>query len=228
MVQILRESSARLKLPDGTITTIAYDKTTTVKMIMKRIAAAASVDPNCVTCYYKNNLLFPFVRITNVVDEALHVCFPHNPAAEHRIVTDAAFTHVFVQRNPRKGMLGCQRLSCLIGNAVIPMIIDTGSSVSFLSLNHVNEADLEKIVDCHPSCRPAFCAVTHETLPAVGVIHSVDVFIHDIQTTAQFIVLSSTSASGILGIDWLKKYNARIDPRKGLITIKGATFQFPG
>jgi hypothetical protein len=167
------------------------------------------------------------MRITNVSSEALLVRFPHTPSSEHKIVPDAVPIRLPAPETHRKAYLGCPSLFCVIGNAVIPMIIDTGSSVSFLYSNHVNQGELERHIDGRSGCHPIFHTVTHPTLPALGVIHSIDVLVHGIQTTAQFIVLSSMAVSGILGIDWLKRYHARIDPRKGLITISGETFQLP-
>lgn len=217
----------RLILPDGTTITVPFDQMTTVKVLVEKVAPAFKIDPDYVTCYLKGNILLPFVKIKNVADEALLLCFPYKSNSEPGIVKNGASTRVPARQKPSKTPSFCKRIPCVIGNAVIPMVIDTGSSVSLLYSNHVSQAALEQFVDLSSSCHPRLRTPTNDTTPANGVIHSVEVVVNGVRTTAQFIVLPSKCPWGILGIDWLKKHDARIDVRKGILTIGGEKVPFP-
>ena len=114
---------------------------------------------------------------------------------------------------------GSVSLPVLIGDFVMDALIDSGSPFSFISHNY-----LPSSFDAVSSKRQYFKTVLNHSSFVVDSVVRINFFIGDTKFSHEFAVLLDSSFPVILGTDFLKKEDAKIDLQRASLALRDRKF----
>jgi hypothetical protein len=152
---------------------------------------------------------------------------------QQRILERIKQKKVEENRNQARALWGRLRIGhktrCIIGQingTPLPLIVDTGASVSLLYMNLVESCSLEYLIDKSQECQVALRGIGDNIQNAIGVIHSVQLSIGSISTFGTFAVLPQVAEFGLLGIDWMMENGAIFRVADDSMEVHGQIIKF--
>ncbi|KAI3839246.1 hypothetical protein MKX03_032876 [Papaver bracteatum] len=104
----------------------------------------------------------------------------------------------------------------LLFNHLVHVLIDTGSTQSFINLNIVTELELD--MACNNKTLALATPLGRKTFP-FRICKKCVMMVNDQELTADLIVLEICGFYVILGMDWLAKYHASVDCFAKVVTF---------
>jgi predicted aspartyl protease len=233
----------RVELPGDTFLLLTVSKDATIADVCTEVAPCIDSEVCDLVCMSGTQLLLPIAVVGLLADREIYISRISDPPRHPRRPSqvDVEQQEAILERIRQKRIAdnqeaarrfnvtsrspGVRRLTCHINGMSQQMIVDTGSSASFIYANQVTALGLTDLVDSAPRYRQTFSTVTGGT-KTIGIIHHIQLAVGDVVTIVSLAVLPGEMTNGLLGIDWLTQNQAIINTAKDCIIIRGKSINF--
>jgi hypothetical protein len=196
-----------------------------VSDLIKDISITRGVPEQSICCLTCGEVVLPFVKVRCLSN--IKVRFARDGDVRPRIpCVLRSVRQDQLRRGRRKFAHRIRVVLTQVNGTALPMIVDTGASMSVIYSLHALQCGVDWMIDSRPSTRIVFSGVQGTSDPAVGIIQALRITIGNLVTYISVAVIDGDFAAGLLGIDWMHANDVVIDIVNDCMHVGAEVIQF--